>query len=147
MFPGPSFQDWLAARVTAAGFPTWNPGDPANSGAVRYERHGFVPPTPDRVVTVTPGPGPEGPDEELTIIRWSVQLHVRGKQDDATDAELLMGACDDALLAIRAPVNLGTRTMYPAQYLSGAPSVFQMDAGRRYAFVGNYVVPISRLDA
>lgn len=95
---------------------------------------------PDRLLTVTPTPGP-GFLLEAAADASTFQARVRGSQNDYADAEGLAYALDSLILGASFPAIVGGYTLIHVHRLGGTPSPLSggPDLGDRFEMVCTYV--------
>jgi hypothetical protein len=95
---------------------------------------------PDRIVVVSPTPGPgyilEG-DADVSAF----QARVRGSQNDQADAETLAYLLDSLILRATFPVTIDGRVLIHVHRLGGTPSPLAAgpDPGDRYEYICSYL--------
>lgn len=138
MIASADLQAWLTSQGVD---PNSAPTGAVANGA--WSSDGYVPPTPDRLIVLTPGPG--GPTQfERTFEVVSFQVLVRGLQDNPADAEGFALQVDDTLMNAVCPITIGPGRVIDLDYVGGPPRFFQRDVGRRSLFVCNYLFTVSR---
>ena len=100
----------------------------------------YVQEEPDKIVTVTPIPGP-GFVMDAAADAGAFQARVRGGQDDQPGAESLAYALDSLILGAQFPVTIGGRTLIHVHRLGSTPSPLAADPddGTRYSYVTTYI--------
>lgn len=129
--PTASFIDW----ITSLG---WDARQEKGAPVVAGPR---ILPSPDRLVTVTPVPGP-GYVLEADADACAFQLRTRGPQNDQASAESLAYLLDSLILRAAFPASLdGGQVLIHAHRLGGTPSLLAPgpDAGDRFELTCTYV--------
>jgi hypothetical protein len=100
----------------------------------------YVDEEPDKVVTLTPVPGP-GYQLEAAADAGAFQARVRGGQDDQPGAEALAYALDSLILGAQFPVVVAGRTLIHVHRLGSTPSPLAADPddGTRFSYVCTYL--------
>lgn len=102
----------------------------------------YVPPSPDKIVVVTPIPGP-GYILESAVDVSAFQARVRGGQDDQAGAEALAFDLDARILAASFPAaSASGKTIIHIHRQGGTPSPLANDPddAERFDYVTNYLV-------
>jgi hypothetical protein len=96
---------------------------------------------PDRAVFVTPAGGPGWVTEEGGTDCWSVQLRVRGPDDDPLAPELAAQQLDWLILTASYPQHVDGVCVNTATRAAAPPSPLPLDpSDRRFEFVCTYLI-------
>jgi hypothetical protein len=100
----------------------------------------YVLKVPDRLVTITPTPGP-GFVLEAAADAGTFQARVRGGQNDQADAERLAYALDSLILGAQFPAVVDGHVIIHAHRLGGTPSPLSADPddAERYSYICSYL--------
>jgi hypothetical protein len=100
----------------------------------------YVEKAPDRIVTLTPTPGP-GYLLEGAADAGGFQTRVRGGQNDQAGAEALAYDLDARILGAQFPAVIGGRVIIHLHRLGGTPAPLSPDPddAERYSYVTSYV--------
>ena len=128
--PTASFQNWLESLG-------WNTTQ--EYGAPFYLGP-YVVKVPDRIVTLTPVPGP-GFVLEAAADAGTFQARVRGGQNDQADAERLAYALDSLILGAQFPAVVDGHVIIHAHRLGGTPSPLSADPddAERWSYICSYL--------
>lgn len=102
----------------------------------------YVEPEPDKLVTLTPTPGP-GYILESAADASAIQARVRGGQFDQPGAEVLAFALDSLILGANFPAaSTSGKTIIHVHRLGGTPSPLapNPDDGQRFSYICQYLV-------
>jgi hypothetical protein len=127
--------DDLIAWILSLG---WN--DTAEYGAP-VKRGPRIREMPDRLVSITPTPGP-GFVLEAAADAGAFQARVRGAQNDEDDAERLAFLLDSLILGASFPARTGSgQVVIHVHRLGGPPSPLSGDPddGDRYSYICQYI--------
>lgn len=105
----------------------------------------YIPPTPDRIVVITPTAGP-GIVLEGAADAGAFQARVRGGQNNQADAEQLAGLLDTLILNAPFPVVVPSGTvLIHAHRLGSGPSPLSADPddAERFDYVTQYLAVAS----
>ncbi len=96
---------------------------------------------PDRAVFVTPAGGPGWVTEEAALDCWSVQVRVRGPEDDPLAPELAAQQLDWLLLTASYPQTVDGVLIAAVTRAAGPPSPLPLDpADRRFEYTTTYLI-------
>jgi uncharacterized protein (DUF2126 family) len=114
--------------------------DTAEETGAPLERGPYVPPMPNRIVVISPVPGP-GFLMEGAADAGAFQARVRGETDDPDDAEALMFRLDKMIERAQFPATVGGHQFIHIHRVSArpAPLLPSPDSGRRSEYTCNYV--------
>lgn len=124
----------LADWITQLGWDTRPElGYPVNIGP-------YVPPSPDRLLTLTNAGGPGYTTEEPATDAGTFQVRVRGVPDDVLGPETAAELLDSMILGARFPVTVDGQVIVTVYRQGSGPTPLPFDAtDRRFELTTNYI--------